>query len=301
MLKYHPDKNPDKQARKRFQEVQTAFDVLNDPKKRELYDRYGSAFETMGAGGPRGGPRGAGPGAGPGGFGNYEDIDFGQFFGERFGGGEGIDLGDILAQFSRGGRARRRGTSGAGRRRGSDAHHDVEIPFTMAVTGGEIEIALDRGTGHVDRLRVKIPPGIEEGKKIRLRGQGEPAGPGRHARRSPGRRPHRPASAFPAEGQPAHGSRAGNARRSGVGGENRRADAPGDRRPAMPPGTSSGTKLRIKGRGVAPKNGPAGDLLAEIMIVLPKELDETARDLIRQFDEHERLRGAADPRANLRW
>src|SRR5688572_26358083 len=77
--KYHPDLNPDdKTAKQKFQEVQEAFDVLNDPKKREMYDRYGSAFQQAGAG----------PGAGrtyTGG--DFEDIDLSELFGERFGGG----------------------------------------------------------------------------------------------------------------------------------------------------------------------------------------------------------------------
>ncbi len=66
--KYHPDMNPDdKSAKKKFQQVQAAFDVLNNPEKREMYDRYGSSFETMGAGGPQGGPQWSwSPGGGPG-------------------------------------------------------------------------------------------------------------------------------------------------------------------------------------------------------------------------------------------
>ena len=64
--KYHPDMNPgDKTAKKKFQKVQAAFDVLNNPEKREMYDRYGSSFETMGTGGePPGGERGVGRPAG---------------------------------------------------------------------------------------------------------------------------------------------------------------------------------------------------------------------------------------------
>ncbi|MGD0899849.1 MAG: DnaJ domain-containing protein, partial [Thermoguttaceae bacterium] len=80
--KYHPDMNPeDPSATKKFQQIQAAFDVLNDPKKREMYDRYGSSFETMGAGGPYAEQaRAWGGGQGPesGGF-SAEDIDFGQF------------------------------------------------------------------------------------------------------------------------------------------------------------------------------------------------------------------------------
>ncbi len=56
--KFHPDKNPERDAKKKFQKIQAAFDVLNDSQKREMYDRYGSSFETMGSGGPRGPGRG---------------------------------------------------------------------------------------------------------------------------------------------------------------------------------------------------------------------------------------------------
>jgi len=65
-------------AKKKFQKIQAAFDVLNDPKKREMYDRYGSSFETMAGGGPRGGTSWQ-TSHGPGGFGGFEDVDFAQF------------------------------------------------------------------------------------------------------------------------------------------------------------------------------------------------------------------------------
>ena len=106
--KHHPDMNPDdKSATKKFQQIQRAFDVLNNPEKREMYDRYGSSFETMGAGQQRGGPWGARPGgaefhANTGDF-NAEDVDFSQFFGERFGGEPTGGLGDMFAHFRRGG------------------------------------------------------------------------------------------------------------------------------------------------------------------------------------------------------
>ena len=103
--KYHPDLNPDdKNAKTKFQEVQRAFDVLNDPSKRELYDRYGSSFESMGAGG---GPRGGQPPWGAGTTGG-EEVDFSQLFGEKFGGDPAGMFGDMFSQFRRaGGRPRR--------------------------------------------------------------------------------------------------------------------------------------------------------------------------------------------------
>ncbi len=101
--KYHPDLNPeDKTAKKKFQEVQAAFDVLNDPKKRELYDRYGSSFESAAAAGAHPGRAWSSQAGG-----GFEDFDFSQFFGERFGGeGAGEEgpggFGDIFGQFRRG-------------------------------------------------------------------------------------------------------------------------------------------------------------------------------------------------------
>lgn len=181
--KHHPDRNPDdKDAKKRFQRIQAAFDVLNDPQKRELYDRYGSSFESMGAGGPGGGPRGGaawGPGGPEGGFQGFEDIDLSQFFGERGGGGGGGapfgDFSEIFTQFRRPGRSRRTTAGGTGARRGGDVESELTVPFNTAITGGEVQFSLQRPTGQAETISVKIPPGIEEGKKIRLRGQGTPS------------------------------------------------------------------------------------------------------------------------------
>src|SRR5262249_22363720 len=145
-----------------------AFDVLNDPSKRELYDRYGSSFEQMGAGGgPRGGAQSWGAGQGGG------EPDFSQFFGERFGGGDSAStFSDIFGQFSRAGRSKRRL---AARERRPHLAANIEVLFNTAVAGGEAQIAVRRQEGHVKTLNVKIPAGIDEGKKIRLRGQGEEA------------------------------------------------------------------------------------------------------------------------------
>ncbi|HEX3724784.1 MAG TPA: DnaJ domain-containing protein, partial [Pirellulales bacterium] len=167
--KFHPDLNPDdKTAKGKFQEVQRAFDVLNDPSKRELYDRYGSSFESMGAGG---GPRGGGQ-PNWGGHTGGEEIDLGQMFGERFGGGDPSgSFADIFSQFRRAGGTGRR-SSAASPRRGQDIAAELTIPFNTSILGGEAQISVERADGHVETLAVKIPPGISEGKKIRLRGQG---------------------------------------------------------------------------------------------------------------------------------
>ncbi|HEY2147856.1 MAG TPA: DnaJ domain-containing protein, partial [Pirellulales bacterium] len=113
--KYHPDLNPnDKKAKEKFQKVQTAFEVLNDPSKRELYDRYGSSFEAYAQGG---GPRPQGRGdwqqtTGPM-HGGFEDVDFSEFFGERFSGDPSGGFGDIFGQFRRAAGRRGRGRAAA--------------------------------------------------------------------------------------------------------------------------------------------------------------------------------------------
>ncbi len=298
--KYHPDMNPnDKTAKKKFQQVQAAFDVLNNPEKREMYDRYGSSFETMGAGGPQGAHTWSwspgGGAAGPGGF-SAEDIDLSQFLGERFGQEMPGGLGDIFGQFRRAAGKGRGKASGAARG-GADLLQELEIPFATAIAGGEVQISVQHPTGKSETLAVKIPAGIEDGKKIRVRGHGVPAPRGG----TPGDilitiriAPH------------PYFQRRGNqlwVRVPVTLGEavmGAKVDLPTPRGTvtlSIPRGTSSGTKLRVKGHGVAPKNGTAGDLLAEIQIVLPKQLSDADRQAIRDIDQ----RYAQDPRKDLRW
>ena len=295
--KYHPDLNPDdKDAKKKFQAVQAAFDVLNDPEKREMYDRYGSSFESMGARGAPGGPTwGAGPGFGfrPQAF---EDIDFSQVFGERFGPGFGGEFGDVFGQFQQRPQQTRRKPPGTPRR-GVDIHRELLVPFASSITGGEAQITLHRQSGKAETITVKIPPGIEDGKKIRLRGQGEPApagGPPGDVLLTVRVGPH---DFFQRRGNHLHVKVPVTLAEATLGAK---IDVPTPRGTVslkIPPETSSGTKLRIKGHGVAPPSGTAGDLFAEVQIVLPKNLDEATRQMIRQIDQ----KHPQKPRENLRW
>ncbi len=304
---YHPDLHPDdKSAKQKFQEVQAAFDVLNDPSKRELYDRYGASFESMGAGG---GPRtGAGPwtnapggswsggswtgGAGAGG----EEFDFSQVFG----GGEGSSFGDIFSQFRRSSDGGRR-SKAASSKHGADVEAEVTIPFQTSVLGGESELGLQDEKGHLKRVAVKIPAGIEDGKKIRLRGQGNPGPRGGavgdllitvHV----AAHPH-----FTRRGKHLEIKVPVTLAEAALGAK---VDVPtpqGTISLRVPPGTSSGTKLRAKGRGVSPKTGDSGDLFAEIEIVIPKEIDQKSQELIRDLDQHFHKHNRPHPREDLRW
>jgi DnaJ-class molecular chaperone len=292
--KHHPDMNPDNpKAKKKFQEIQAAFDVLNNPEKRELYDRYGSSFETMGQGPPPGGWASA-PGAAwssaPGGF-TAEDVDFSQFFGDRFGEGGGADLGDIFTHFRKAAGAR----GGAKTKRGGDVTSEVTIPFSTAVNGGEVQLGLDRGKGQTETIAVKIPPGIDEGKVMRLRGKGEPAGRGAAGDLLLTIRvaPH---PFFTRKGNDLYVRLPVTLGEAVAGGS---VDVPtpqGTVALHIPPGTSSGKRLRIKGHGVPAKTA-TGDLFAEVLIVLPPNMSDFDREAIRAID----AKTPTNPRQNLRW
>ncbi len=158
--KHHPDMNPDDAgAKKRFQEIQKAYDVLNDPEKRKMYDQFGSGFEQM-----HGGAGGGNPFAGG-------QVDLNDLFG-RGGAFGGMDLGDLFRQFGGGQAGPQERSRRAAPRAGRDIEASITIPFATAVMGGETSIQLDRGGGALETITVKIPVGIEDGKKIRLRGQG---------------------------------------------------------------------------------------------------------------------------------
>ncbi|HZZ72781.1 MAG TPA: J domain-containing protein [Pirellulales bacterium] len=289
--KHHPDKNPDdKTAKAKFQKIQTAFDVLNDPSKRELYDRYGSSFESMGAG-P--GPRGAGRGPASGSHG-FEDVDFGQLFGERFGDEGGGGFADIFKQFTRGGGAKKRGRSAA---RGQDILERLTIPFHTAVAGGEVQLSLQRASGKVETLAVKIPAGIDEGAKIRLRGQGgEGVGSGK---------PGDILLTIHIEPHPAYVRRGNDLTvkvpvtlaEAALGAKIDVPTPQGVLSLRIPPNTSSGKKLRLKGQGVHRKGEEPGDLYAEIQIVLPNPLSEETLAAIRAHEVDK----PANPRGDLHW
>ncbi len=293
--KYHPDLHPDdKTATKKFQEVQKAFDVLNDSSKRELYDRYGSSFESM-----TGGPAGQGPpggfhgGAAPGG----PDFDFSNFFGERAAGDPGGAFGDIFGQFRRAGGGGGRAKSAP--RRGGDVTAEIDVPLATAVLGGEAQLRIARGSGRVETINVKIPSGIEDGKKIRLRGQGE--GTGETAGDLLITVHVLPHPHFQRRGDNLDVKVPVSLAEAALGAKVDLPTPKGIITLSVPPGTSSGTKLRVKGHGVTAKGRSPGDLFAEIQIMLPKPLDKESLELIKQIDARTGQTEKANLRADLHW
>lgn len=299
--KYHPDMNPDdKAAQKKFKEVQQAYDVLSDEKKRKMYDQFGPQFEQMGAGG--GGPQWSGQV--PPGFRGF------QFGGE---GGDNVDnlppdLQDLLRQFTGGGggggfpfgggpQPKRRSRRSAGQP-GANVQHEVEIPFHTAVTGGEVSLRVQRHGRKTEEISVKIPAGIESGKSLRLRGQGEPSttgGPAGDLLITVRIAPH---SHFRRDGLDLIARVPVTVAEAALGAK---VDVPtpqGTITLKVPGGTSSGTRLRAKGQGIKTADNRIGDLYAEIQIVIPKTIDEKSGELLRELES---LWKQPDPRADLEW
>jgi DnaJ-class molecular chaperone len=279
----HPDvKKNDPQAAERFKQIQEAYAVLGDPKKREQYDRFGSAFFQ---GGRAGGP---GPGGQTytwtSGSGQPPPFDFGDLF------GGGFAFEDLLGSRGRaGGRGRRPAP------RGEDLEAAVRVPFEVAARGGSVDVRVDRD-GRTETLSVKIPAGVNEGSVIRLAGQGEPSqfggGPGDLLLRVD-IEPHR---YFRREGSDLLLDVPITPAEAILGAK---VDVPtlseGTVVVTIPPGTSSGVKLRLRGKGIVDaQSKKTGDQYVVVKIVVPRDPAATLKDLYRKVSEHE-----ASPRAGL--
>jgi curved DNA-binding protein len=264
--KLHPDKNPgNKQAETQFKEVNHAYHALGDPKKRALYDEFGedALREGFDADRVRQYKQWAGQGAGGGSGGatfNIEDLLRGV--GQR-GGAEGIgDLfGDLLG--SRFGGRKRRGA------RGPDAESDVTIDFASAVRGATIELGMAEGG---ETLKIRIPPGADEGSRLKIAGQG-PAVPAGVARGDLFLRIHvSPHEHFRREGSDLHLDLPVTVGEAFHGAKVRVPTPDGFVTLKVPAHTQSGQVARLKGKGVPTKKGgdaAAGDLYVHFQVRLP--------------------------------
>lgn len=288
--KHHPDVCKDPDAAERFKEATAAYEVLSDPKKRTMYDRFGHAGPAAAG---RGGQRVYtwGPGArGPFGAG-ARPVDFEEVFSSSpF---SGMSLKDILAALAGGGRGR----AGRRRRRNAVAAQDLEYPvsldFLQAARGCTTRLQLrhDDGTGR-QTIDVKIPAGVRDGSKVRIRGRGPGGGDLYIITRI---RPH---PYFRREGSDVYVDLPISIAEAAGGATVTVPTIDGPAQLKIPPGTAGGMKLRLRNRGVPdPKTKTRGHEYAVIKIVLPKKISDEGLKLLQEFDKTDPV----DPRKNVPW
>ncbi|QJW96927.1 DnaJ C-terminal domain-containing protein [Frigoriglobus tundricola] len=281
--KYHPDRNPgDKDADAKYKEVQSAHDILGDANKKAQFDQFGFAGPQTGfpgGGVPGGGFPGGFPGAGGGGapFDPEAAQHLFDLFGGGMGGAGGPDLSDLLS----GGRRKGRGTRT--RRPAEPVESEVTVPFDVAATGGSVAIEVDGR-----RIDVKVPAGIEEGKKLRVPAE---ATGGADVLLKVKIAPH---PYFRREGNDVLLDVPVSLAEAVLGAK---VDVPtldGTKLTVtVPPGTSGGKKLRLRGKGIA-----GGDQYLVFKVEVPAgKVDDKSRELIEEFAKL----NPQHPRANAPW
>ncbi len=276
--KFHPDQSKDPKAKDKFAEVSAAYEILGDEKKRGQFDRG----EIDAEGKPRfQGFEGFGAGAGPGGFtrrtgpGGFEHFEF-----RSAPGGGGFDAGDIFSELF-GAAGQRRAASGQTRPlpRGEDVAAEITVSLREAVHGGKSRVTLPTGR----TLEVTVPAGVEDGRQIRLKGQGlsSPFGG------EPGdalvavkiaKHPY-----FRVDGRDLRLDLPVTLYEAVLGGKVNVPTLDGQVELNVPAGSNGGRTLRLRGKGLP--GAKPGDLLVTLRIVLPDETDPDLLELARKWQK----------------
>lgn len=272
--RFHPDRNPGDQGEERFKAVNEAYAILSDPEKRELYDRLRRG-ERMGN------PNGAGQ-ARPGDF--HELFDYFRSFNPE-------------REAAEGGPKEKKGRPGT---TGRDSHLESELTISLeeAARGASKKITLAIETGTKGRVRrknfeIKIPPGIRDGQRIRLKGQGGRSG----LKRSDVYLRIRiaPHPVFSLEGDDLVSEVCVSPWEAALGATLKVRTLGGSFKMKLPPGVRSGQKLRMRAKGFPLKTaGALGDLLYRVMITVPRKLTPTERALFEKLRDVSRF----DPRSD---
>ena len=272
-MKYHPDQNKDnKQAEEKFKEINEAYEVLSDPKKRERYDQLGSSYSDWQS---RGGN--------PGNF-NWEQWTSGQRgrttqvnpqdFGDLFGGGFSDFFSAIFGGMPVGTRSQPRQQA-----RPMVYEQKVQITLDEAYRGTQRVYQIDER-----RIEVKIPPGAKTGTKVRVSGGG-PAQPG-----APKSDLYLVLEVLPNERYSVKGADLTtevsiDLMTAVLGGEAKVSTLSGDVSLTIPPGTQPGQKFRLGGRGMPNLKAPQtyGDLYAQVKVAIPRKLTDKQRQLFEDL------------------
>ena len=310
---YHPDMNKNNpSATEKFKEVQEAYDVLSDAEKRKRYDQFGHAGVDSGGGGAdpfEAFRRSAGAGAGRSGNGRRQQWRHGpnvtveDFDPSDLGGGNFSDIFEQL--FGRGGVAGGPGAGfnrgpGGGRapraepQRGADVEHGITLTFAQAARGTTLPLQINRD-GKLETIEVKIPAGVKDGSRVRIRGRGQQSAGGESGDLYIVTQVH-PHPYFRREGLDVLLDVPISMYEALLGTKVEVPTLDGSVTLTIPPGTSSGAKLRIKARGIE-RGEEKGDQHVVIKVVVPKSLDDEGRELLKQLQ----AKFPVDARADVRW
>jgi curved DNA-binding protein len=278
----HPDRNPgNKAAETRFKAVNRAYETLHDPKKRSLYDEFGEEALREGFDAEKARAyRSWQSGVGRGGFGNVggvggRAVSLEDLFGGVAPGGtvEGADFADLF------GRGRRRGPL-----RGQDMEQEITVDFDTAVRGTSLEL---RRPDSNETVTVRIPPGADDGSRVRIAGQGAPSpkgGPSGDLVLVIHVRPH---PVFRREGDDLHIDVPITVSEAVKGAKVRVPTFDGPVVVKVPAGTMSGTTLRVRGKGVTRKGRPTGDLYVHPMVHVPSGSSPELLHLVTELERFE--------------
>src|SRR3984957_2028618 len=347
--KYHPDLNPgDKSSEEKFKQLQEAYDVLSDTKKRQMYDQYGFYSDNIPPGGPGGGSAHEA---------DSEGVNF-DFNGFDFGGGSApqgsnASFRDLFSQFFRGGRG---GSEVPEHEPGGDLEYQIEIDFWDAVRGAVKKLTITRldtcdtchgtgaigsaqtcptchgsgtiqqaagkmkfnvpctrcgGTGKIrkvcptcggeGRLRrtetidVRIPAGVASGSRVRVPGKGNAGTMGAPAGDLYLRVDVKPHTFFERKGNDLYVKVPVTVSEATLGSKVEVPTIDGRSLVRIPPGTNSGSTLRLREKGVPGRSGTRGDEYVEIQVIVPKPTDERVRNLMKELEQIE----PEDPRKDL--
>jgi len=278
--KYHPDANPnDKKAEEKFKEVNEAYEVLSDPEKRKKYDAFGSTYNFQ-----------DGFDFDPSSYGFGDNVryeyrtnvggDYSDFF-KIFFGEDGFDLGSIFSGF---GSQRRRKSYPA---KGSDIESVIEISPEEGFAGAEKSVSIRTRSG--DRsLSFRIPKGVKDGEKIRLKGQGEPGTNGGSNGDLYLTVKFKKGGKFEIDGKDLTTTLDVMPWDAALGGEKTVDTLEGRILIKIPPGIQTDNKIRVAGKGYIDRNGSRGDLYIKIRIVNPKIMSSEVRRLYEKLRDIEK-------------
>ncbi|MEI7550090.1 MAG: DnaJ C-terminal domain-containing protein [Actinomycetes bacterium] len=259
----HPDANKgDAKLEERFKEVSEAYDILSDPKKRGEYDEARALFARGGFRKPQGGQGGTQYSS------SQQSAHFQSSTGDIFGGG---DINDMLSGLF--------GNRQRGPRKGQDLQTESTISFRDSVAGTQISLRVNNAT-----VKANIPAGIEDGKRIILKGKGGAGQPGAPAGDLYIEIHVTPHPIFTRKGDNLSLTLPITFAEAALGGDVEVPTLSGELvKVRLAAGTANGRTLRVKSHGLVKKSGGHGDLFVTVEVAVPQRLDAKERALIEEF------------------